>query len=173
MNKTVTRHIGTLTKLYSFKGRYVLISERNIGKEIQNWESVFLEIEGLLVPFFFNFMNITSDNSAIIGFEDIDTPEKAEAYLYSNVYQLKSLAGEYKAQLIPEHMSGYDVNDKIAGNIGKIDKILDYKHNLLFRIIKGEKEILIPLSEEIILDINHKKKEILIQAPEGLLDLNE
>ena len=174
MIKSDTRLIGTLAKLHSFKGRFVLISETSISEDIENWESVFLEIEGLLVPFFIDHITITSDTSVIIGFEDIDSSEKAKEFVSSKVFQLLTLAGkEEKIEVVPEHMSGYTVIDKKVGNIGKIDKILDYNQNLLFRIVKGKQEILIPLSEEFIISINHKKKEVIISAPEGLLDLNE
>jgi len=173
MNKSDTRLIGTLVKLHSFKGRYVLVSETGISEEIENWESVFLEIEGLLVPFFIDFINITSDTSAIIGFEDIDSSDKAKEFIQYNVYQLISLAGAEEENVEPEHLSGYKVFDQKTGIIGTVDKILDYNQNLLLRIIKNKQEILIPLNEEIIIKVNHKKKEIVIAVLEGLLGLND
>ncbi|HEY4786452.1 MAG TPA: PRC-barrel domain-containing protein [Bacteroidales bacterium] len=171
MNKSDTRLIGTLTKLHSFKGRFVFVSEIYLGEEINDWESVFLEIEGLLVPFFIDYISFTSDTSAIIGFEDVDTSEKARDFVSCNVYQLKSLTGDQEEDILPSEFSGYQVIDKNKGNIGKIDKILDYNQNLLFRIVKGKKEILIPITNEIITNVNHRKKEVTINAPEGLLDL--
>jgi 16S rRNA processing protein RimM len=172
MNRSDTRQIGTLAKLHSFKGRFVLISETSISEEIENWESVFLEIEGLLVPFFIDFVNITSESSVIIGFEDIDSSEKAKDFVSCKIYQLLSLSEEPEDESISEQLSGYRVMDKNAGYIGTIDKILDYNQNLLFRIKKGKEEILIPLNEQFITKINHKKKEVIINAPEGLLNLN-
>ena len=68
---------------------------------------------------------------------------------------------------------GYEVVDQTAGPIGKVDEILNYKQNLLLRVVKGKKEILIPISENIIVKVNHKKKEILIAAPEGLFEIND
>jgi 16S rRNA processing protein RimM len=173
MNKTDTRLIGTLVKLHSFKGRYVLVSDTEINNDIENWESVFLEIEGLLVPFFINSINLTSDTSAIIGFEDIDTSEKAQEFLHSNVYQLIALAGDEKIDAKPEQLSGYKVVDKKIGDIGIIDKILDYNQNLLFRIVKGNQKILIPISDEFIHAVDHKKKVITIDVPESLLSIND
>ena len=173
MNRSDTRLIGNLVKLHSFKGRYVLVSDTEINEEIENWESVFLEIEGLLVPFFINYINLTSDTSAIIGFEDIDSSEKASEFLHTAVFQLSSLAGNEKNEVQPELLSGYKVIDKNKGNIGTIDKILDFNQNLLFRIVKDKQEILIPVHDEFILSVNHKKREITVEVPEGLLDLND
>lgn len=172
MNRSDTRLVGTLVKLHSFKGRFVLISETGLSEDIENWESVFLEIEGLLVPFFIDFINITSDSAVIIGFEDIDSSDKAKDFVSSQVYQLKSLVKEVEEDAAFDQLSGYRVIDKTLGFIGTIDTILDYNQNLLFRIVKGNQEILIPVNEDIITKINHKKKEIVIDAPAGLLDLN-
>jgi 16S rRNA processing protein RimM len=174
MNRSDTRLIGTLAKLHSFKGRFVLISETGLSEEIENWESVFLEIEGLLVPFFIDFTNITSGSSAIIGFEDVGSSEKAKDFVSCKVYQLASLIEEVDEEdTFSDQLSGYRVIDKNAGYIGTIDKILDYNQNLILRILKDKDEILIPLNENIISKINHKKKEVSINAPEGLLNLNK
>jgi 16S rRNA processing protein RimM len=172
MNRSDTRLVGTLAKLHSFKGRFVLISETSLSEDIENWESVFLDIEGLLVPFFIDFINLTSDSSVIIGFEDIDSSEKAKDFVSCKVYQLQSLVQEVEEDPACNQLSGYRVIDKTVGLIGTIDKILDYNQNLLFRIVKGKEEILIPVNDDIIKKINHKKKEISIDAPEGLLNLN-
>ena len=172
MIKSDTRLIGTLAKLHSFKGRFVLISETSISEDIENWESVFLEIEGLLVPFFIDFVNLTSENASIIGFEEIDSSDIAKDYVHCDVYQLKSLAEEQEDKEESKHFSGYLIIDQKTGVIGKVDRMLDYNHNLLFRVLNGQSEILIPINENVILKTDHKKKEILINLPEGLLDLN-
>ena len=172
MNKSDKQLIGTLVKLHSFKGRYVLISENILQEEIENWESVFLEIEGLLVPFFIDYISLTSETSVIIGFEDIDSTEKAKEFLSSKVYQVNSLV-ETTEEPLPNDLSGYRIVDQQIGEIGRIAEILDYNQNLLFRVLKGKQEILIPVSDEIIVKVNHRKKEIVIAAPEGLLNINE
>jgi 16S rRNA processing protein RimM len=171
MDKSDCRLIGTLSKLYGFKGEYVLVADSLLNEEIENWESVFLEIEGLLVPFFIDSLKITSDTSAVIDFEDIDSSDKAKEFVSCNVFQLATVTGNTEEELLPDLLTGYKITDKKAGTVGIIDQILDYNQNLLFRVLKGNTEILIPVSEEIILKINHKKKEVLIQAPEGLLEL--
>lgn len=173
MNRSDTQLIGTLVKLHGFKGNYVLVSESAISEKIKKWESVFLDIEGLLVPFFISYISITSETTAIIGFEDIDSAEAAQEFVSTNVYQLSKLIGRQKKEVITDELAGYTVIDKHTGVVGAIDQILDYNQNLLLSIRKGKQEILVPLHEEIIVNVNHKKKEITIDAPEGLLNINE
>lgn len=173
MDKSELISIGVLSKLHGYKGAYQLYSERTIDDDIENRESVFLEIQGLLVPFFIELVNVTSDNTAVIKFEDIDNPETAKEFVSCNVFVTpkKKSSGTSKKQK-EEDFKGYTVIDKVQGNIGAVNDILNYNQNILLSVMKGDNEILIPVSEEIIQSIDPKKREIHINAPEGLIDLN-
>ena len=55
--------------------------------------------------------------------------------------------------------------------LGEILELIEQPHQLLCRLeIKG-KEVLIPLHEETLQKVNHTKKEILVELPDGLLDI--
>jgi len=171
IKKSGCQLIGVLAKLHGYKGEYLLISDLYLSEEITKWESVFIETDGLLVPFFIHSFSITSDDSAIIGFEDVNNPEQAKEFLSCSVFQLKTYTTDLEDKLDPNLLAGYKIVDQQAGLIGEIDQILNYNNNLLFRILKDKREILIPATESIIIKINHKKREVIIAAPQGLLDL--
>jgi len=171
INKSDCQLIGVLVKLHGYQGAYNFVSDFYLSEEIKNWESVFLEIEGLLVPFFIDSIDITGDNTAIISFEDVNSSEKAKELLSCRVFQSNKMTGSLEENLSPDLLAGYQIIDKKTGPVGIIDQVLNYNQNILFRILKEKREILIPANEEIILKVNHKKKEITIAAPEGLLDI--
>jgi ribosomal 30S subunit maturation factor RimM len=50
---------------------------------------------------------------------------------------------------------------------------LSIKDNDLLVVVKGKKEILVPFAKPICLKIDLKRKEILVDLPEGLLELDE
>ena len=85
--------------------------------------------------------------------------------------QLKTITNVKEEDVDLTLLSGYKVIDKKAGVIGKIEQVLDYNQNFLFQVLHGKRTILIPINEEIIVKVNHQKKEVIIAAPEGLLDL--
>jgi 16S rRNA processing protein RimM len=172
MNNSDYREIGTLAKLHGFKGEYVMVSDIMISEEIEDWESVFIEIDGLPVPFFIESLRITSDSSVVIGFEDIKSEDAAKEFLGNKVFQLFSVADYAEETVFSQELSGYLVTDKKFGKIGMVDQLLDFNHNLLLQIMNGEEEILIPVSGEIVVNVNHEEKTILIDAPEGLIHLN-
>jgi len=166
------REIGVLAKLHGFRGEYVMVSDSAINEEIEDWELVFIETDGLPVPFFIDSLRITSESSVVIGFESLDSSDAAKEFLGNKVFQLSSVANYAEESKFSEEMQGYMVIDSTVGEIGTVHQLLEYSQNLLLQIMKGEEEILIPVSETIIKQIDHKEKKIWINAPEGLLQIN-
>ncbi len=70
-----------------------------------------------------------------------------------------------------DDIEGYTVTDSNLGYIGVVSDIMDIPGNNLLKIMDDEKEILIPLTEEFIIEINHNVKSILVKTPTGLIDL--
>lgn len=173
MNKSDQSLLGTLSKLHGVKGAYQLFSDRTIDENIENWESVFLEIQGLLVPFFIESVRVTSEQSVIIKFEDINSPEAAREFISCDVYHtpVKHAKSAAKKENT-ETFEGYLVVDKLHGAMGTVIEVLNYNQNILLSLKFEGKEILIPVSEEIILSVDHKKKVMHMDIPEGLIDLN-
>jgi len=66
---------------------------------------------------------------------------------------------------------GFTVIDEKHGNIGVIEKVLDNQHQDIFSIKKENKEILIPVADEIIKKVDRKNKVIEIEAPDGLIEI--
>ena len=61
--------------------------------------------------------------------------------------------------------------DKKLGFIGIAGEIEDIANNPLLHVTHEGKEFLIPVHEDIILEINDRDKVIFIDAPDGLFEL--
>jgi 16S rRNA processing protein RimM len=68
-------------------------------------------------------------------------------------------------------VDGFFVIDKHKGNIGKITQILDFPGNPLFEIKYENKQLLIPVRDEFIEQLDRENRTIYINAPEGLIDI--
>jgi 16S rRNA processing protein RimM len=66
---------------------------------------------------------------------------------------------------------GYSVIDEYKGDIGKIATVLEFPHQQIFSIMKNRTEILIPIIDEFIVEVDKKNKTIRVKAPDGLIDL--
>jgi len=62
---------------------------------------------------------------------------------------------------------------KGGDRIGSVKDLLCFEDNNLLVVEKEGKEILIPFTRSICIKVNLKKREILIDPPPGLLELNE
>ena len=68
---------------------------------------------------------------------------------------------------------GSSVVTKEGEEIGKVKDFLCIQNNDLLVVAKGSREILVPFTYSICLKVNLEQKEILVDLPEGLLELNE
>lgn len=166
------RHIGKISKIFGYKGEALLITDQTFLKKIEKKEWLFLLIDGLPVPFLIAGFHLRNDSSAIIKFEDINSNEELEDFV-----GLEVLVEESKKHRKTKTFSnnfeikGYKVFDSKYGEIGIARSVLNFNNNYLVQVYKGKKEILIPINENIITEINNVSKIIIVNIPEGLLDL--
>lgn len=164
--------LGTIIKTHGIKGELVIRLNYLIAEDIIEMESVFLEVEGLLVPFFIEDIHSVSSQSCIIKFERLDTEEKALEFTGCNVYSDNIKPENPDATATPEQFTGYSIKDSETGFSGEISEVLDVTDNPLFRVLHEGREQLIPAQQEFIIRIDTKKKIIFVRLPGGLLDIN-
>ena len=73
--------------------------------------------------------------------------------------------------LLYEQYVNYIIEDKTHGSLGKIEEIIEYPQQEMAAISIKEKEVLIPLNEQLIINIDDGTKTISMDLPDGLLNL--
>ena len=132
-------------------------------------EYLMLCIDGLLVPFFMEEYRFRSDETALVKFCDIETQERAAELTGCEVFFSREMSDSDNENFSWAEIVGFILKDKATGNdIGRIASVDDTTVNILFELEDGT---LIPASDELISNININKKEIVIELPEGILDL--
>jgi 16S rRNA processing protein RimM len=161
--------LGQIIKAHGLKGEVLINLEVNNPEDYQDLESVFLEINQKLVPFFIEDFNIKA-NRAIIKFEDIDSFDAIKSILNANVFvPLEDLVETDEVNF--NLLIGCKVQDKNKGELGVIREVYEVPGQDLLSMDYMEKEVLIPVNEHIILKVDHKKKILYVDLPEGLVDL--
>lgn len=131
-----------------------------------------LEIDGIFVPFFIEEYRFKSNSTALIKLEDINTEEKAREFNGLTVYLPKKYLEKVEdTEIDLDYYAGFTLVDENHGEIGLISEVDQTTENALFVIGEGESELLIPVGEDYITNIDHEKKIIFVILPEGLLDL--
>lgn len=163
--------IGRIGKPHGVKGEIAIHTIDDTLDEVEA-EYVVLKIDGILVPFFFDEYRWKNDETVLAKFFDIDTQERAAELTGCEVFFPRSVMEDDSEQ---ENISwtqivGYTLRDYIYNNVvGKIAAVDNQTINLLFELEDGR---LIPANEDLIKGIDTKKREIILEIPDGLLDLN-
>ena len=66
---------------------------------------------------------------------------------------------------------GYSIQDKTSGIEGIIREFIDNPLNPLFLVANESSEFLLPVHPDFILKVEHKKKLMILQLPEGFVDI--
>jgi 16S rRNA processing protein RimM len=166
------RQIGHLSKLHGFEGEAILVADGFFAKNIEKTEWIFLKIDGLPVPFFVLKIYIRSESLAIIKLQDISSSSGMQRFLGMDVFVEDNRKQKFsKETKNSETLKGYQIIDLNKGFIGLVEEVVNYNENYILQVNFNNKEILIPIGDEIIQQINDKDKIINVTIPEGLLDL--
>ena len=165
-------YLGKITKKYSFKGELIISLDTDEPEIYKNLKSIFININGRLIPYFIEKSKSQKKSTLRVKFEDINSEEEALFIINKEVYLPLDNLPKLKGKKFYYHeIIGYNVVDTNHGNIGLIIKVEDKTSQSIFIIKNNGKEILIPVNDNIIQMINRKNKTIHITAPNGLIDL--
>lgn len=161
--------LGVIGKTAGVKGKLRLnISHPIHAKKKPDY--LFIDIDGGLIPFYIEEMEIQGDG-ATISLEDIRSVSEAEKISGADAYLPASLFRDKKENFFPE-ITGYTLIDKKTGTVGRINAIITFPMQEMIQLISAEKkEILVPVSAAIIIDINHSEKTVLASLPEGITEV--
>ncbi len=171
MTKNDCFELGKITKTHGLKGEVILWLDVDFPEDYEDLESLFLEVNGELVPYFIETYR-PSGNRAIVHFEDITTLEKAETLVNLNAFlPLDELPELDDDQFYYHEIIGFQVIDKQLGTLGTVQTVHAMQaQDLLVMDYKG-KEVFIPVIDEIVLDADKAAKVLNVNLPDGLLDV--
>jgi 16S rRNA processing protein RimM len=163
--------LGHVIKIHGIKGEVLVFIDADDPLRYNDLESVFVEIKHKLIPFFIEGINING-HDAIIKFEEVESIEQARKLLKSRLFlPLKILPDLGNDDFYFHEIIGYEVIDINTGKLGSIKSIYEANGNNLISTIHKGKEILIPLNKCLITRLDKEKREIIMDLPEGLIDI--
>ena len=160
--------IGRLGKSHGVKGEISFQFDDDIFDRVDA-EYLVLDIDGILVPFFMEEYRFRNDTVCLVKFCDINTQQRAQELTGCDVYFPRALAEEGEEMPSLASLVGLCIIDTSSKKtVGRIAAIDDTTQNILFELEDGT---LIPASDELIESIDINKKEIIMNIPNGLLDI--
>jgi 16S rRNA processing protein RimM len=164
--------IGRLGKTHGVKGELSFHFTDDVFDRVDA-DYIFIETEGLLVPFFFEEYRFRSDETAIIKLEGIDNADRAATFTGCDVYFPRELADGDDGELTWSEIVGFQIlNHEDGQPIGEVTAVDLSTVNTLFevRTPMGDQR-LIPANDDLITLFDREHRTITMQLPEGLLEL--
>lgn len=172
MRKEDCFYLGKIAKKFSFKGEVLAYLDTDEPELYENLESVFVECNKHLVPFFIETSSFHKNDFLRIRFEDITTEEEAEALLGNDLYLPLSMLPKLSGNKFYFHeVIGFEVEDLRLGIVGTIQSINDSTAQPLFEVLKDDVEILIPMVDHFLVTIDRDNKKVVMNLPEGLIEM--
>jgi 16S rRNA processing protein RimM len=163
--------IGKLVAVVGLKGELLL--KHTLGKKtsLKGLQAIFVENKkDSFMPWFMESTRIKSDEETYIKLEGVDTREAAAKLTQKEIWLPETDFKKFAAKTAPVSLLNYTVvNDGEA--IGTILEVIEQPHQVLCRIEIKSKEVLIPLNESTLMKVDHKKKQLHVTLPDGLLDI--
>lgn len=164
-------YIGYISKTRGLKGEVQLFFEFEDYDELE-LDVIFLEVNKKLVPYFVESIKLQKNSTAYATFEDVDHIDKAQPLVCRKMY----LPNDKMPERDPDDfrytdLLGYLVIDEEHGELGEIIEVRELPQQFIATVDMDGKELMFPLSEDLILGIDAQEEIIEVDLPEGLVEL--
>lgn len=170
--------VGKLLKTHALKGEMNVLLDID-PEYLSAGNPAIIDIDGIYVPFYAESVRPKGSFSYLVKFQGIDSEIEARELVNKSVFALRKnlkdfMLDEYDEQYaLYDDMIGWEVVDTEKGSIGRITDIDTNTENELLIVETSSGGIVyVPLAEDLILEVDEEGHRIIMNLPEGLLDLN-
>jgi 16S rRNA processing protein RimM len=172
MQKKDCFFVGKVVKKYSFKGELLVKLDTDEPELFLEMESVFVEQHKTLIPFFIEHSSLHKSSLLRVQFEDVYDEATADTLLGTELFLPMSFLPPLDGNKFYYHeIIGFSVTDKRFGDTGIVTGVNDKTAQHLFVIDFKGKEILIPVNDTFIINVDRSQKRLELDVPEGLIEL--
>ena len=165
------RNIGKIVSVFGLKGE--LIVQHHLGNKIAvtKIKVIFLEQKKEeLLPYFVEAARKKGNDDLYLKLEGIDSKEAASKFIRREIWMKEEEVEKHTRKNNPIGWVGYRVVDQ-GKDLGPILEVIEQPHQVLCRLEIDGKEVLIPINEQTLEKIDHKTRTLLLNLPDGLLEV--
>lgn len=133
--------------------------------EIDLKEPVYIEDDGLPVPYFFESFQRRGNTKALVRLTGVRSLEDAEELCGRSVY-----ADYFEDEDGPESFEGWQLIDQEGNTVGTITGYEDIPGNLCLAVeTPSGEEVLVPFHEDLLIEADPDSQVLRLTIPEGLI----
>ena len=171
MKKEDCYFLGKITRRHGLQGNVFLKLDTDQPEMYNKLDSIFIEINGLLVPFFVAKQSWSKGDTLIISYKN-STEALVDQTIGRDVFMPLSTLPKLSGNKFYYHeVIGFEIREEDGKTCGNIVSINDQTAQHYFIVDLAGKEIIIPIIKDWILELNREEKYLKMQLPEGLMDV--
>jgi 16S rRNA processing protein RimM len=145
---------------------------------LQSLTCLVSDIDGIYVPFFIDACRPKTAETVLLTIDGITSEQMAARLVNHDIYALKrdfsQASEEADADGYPlDYFIGYELRDSDGAVVGEITDVDEQTENAIFIINRDGAELMVPASDDLIVEFDIDKQIMVMNLPEGLLDLND
>jgi 16S rRNA processing protein RimM len=163
--------IGKIVAIHGLKGAVVLKHALGTKTNLQGVKAIFTQdANSNYMPWFIQHTQARTTTETLIKIEEIDTPEAAKQLNQKIIWLTQPDFQAQASTTAPIIYIGYTIYEN-QKPLGIITEVYQQPHQTLCTIYINGKEVLIPLHQQSLINVNHTTKIIQVQLPQGLIEL--
>ena len=145
---------------------------------LQSLTCLVSEMDGIFVPFFVNACRPKSAETVLLTIDGIGNEREAARLVNRDIYALKrdysQASDEADADGYPlDYFIGFELQEADGTRVGEITDVDEQTENAIFIIDRDGAELMVPATDELIVEFDTDKRVMVMDLPKGLLDLND
>ena len=162
--------LGYIQKTHGLKGAVSILLDADYPEDYLEMESVLINQNGQLVPFFISSLSIQGSNG-LMTLEDIDSLDAAKGLCGMELWlPLNNLPQLEEDQYYYHDLPGYEIVED-GRKIGVVENVYSMPNCDLLAMQYEGYEVLIPIQDEVVLNVEKATKTIFVKLPDGLIDI--
>lgn len=163
--------VGKIVATHGVQGAVIMTHVAGDSRWMKKGDALMVEMQkGSYIPYFVDGCKAVSDTEYHVTLEEVDKVEAAKKLVGKQVYVDEELLAGY-AKESPLLWIGFSITDVNTGLLGEMVDVMQTPSQWLGKIIYNDREVLIPLLNQFIKEIQVKKKRLIMELPAGLLEV--
>ena len=145
---------------------------------LQQLSCLVSDMDGIFVPFYVNSCRPKSSETFLLTIDGFNSEKEVARLVNRDIFALKwefqQETEDADADGYPlDFFIGFDLQDSDGTRVGTITEVDEQTENAIFIISRDDEEIMVPASDDLIVEFDLDKKLMVMDLPKGLLDLND
>lgn len=163
--------IGAIQRTHGINGELQIAWGNDFYFEDTQLESVFVEIDGIPIPFFIGSIRPKGADRAIVKLDDIDTIQAANELVGLKLL-LPTEALEQDNELELKDLVGYTLLSSQNEQVGVIDSYEEYPNNALYSVLHPSgRTVIVPAAVELVVEVDPGTRTVIMDIADGLVGL--